>query len=99
MNYQGLYNYCTGQVKPKKDSKKDGEETSPVPSTPSATRLAAHAASKNPGMLRGTTPKMHGPESTIYQHQIRQQQWHYSLASLLWLWLGDTIGRPGTSLA
>ena len=37
-----------GMQKPK-------EETTPIPSTPSAARLAAHAASKNPNVLKGTT--------------------------------------------
>ena len=36
---------------------KPKEETTPVPSTPSAARLAAHAASKNPDALKGATPK------------------------------------------
>ena len=55
VNYQELYDYHTGQVKPTKGNQKTEEEFSPVPSTPSATRLAAHAASKNPDALKGTT--------------------------------------------
>ena len=57
VNYQELYDYHTGQVKATKDTKKDIQEATPVPSTPSATRIATHAVSKDPNALKGATPK------------------------------------------
>ena len=57
VNYQELYDYRTGHVKPTRDMQKPKDETTPVPSTPSAARLVAHAASKNPNALKGATLK------------------------------------------
>ena len=57
VNYQELYDYHTGRVKPTRGRLKPKEETTPMPSTLSAARLAAHAASKNPNVRKGTTPR------------------------------------------
>ena len=55
VNYQEIYDYCTGHVKSPKDMQKQKEESTPVPSTLSATRIAAQSASKNPDALKGAT--------------------------------------------